>query len=84
MATIVKDYKNVIDYHFDPETNKIVGVKINVCDPQLLPTLAQLATIHIPCMTALRIAEPKLFTRVPMEFPNLTCEFRIYDQIRKD
>lgn len=82
--SIVKEYKNVIDYDFDPETNKIVGVKINVCDPAVLGTLAQLATMHIPCMTALRIAEPKLFTRVPMEFPNLSCEFRIYEKIRKD
>lgn len=74
---------NVIWYQYDPKEEKIIGVKIANCDPKDLMTLAQVASMHIPAVTALRKDKTTMFEKVDLALPNLPVTLKVWNKIRE-
>lgn len=74
--------KYVVTYWYDEKSEKIVGVKIGMTDPENLAGVTQIANLHIPAMTAFRKENPKMFNKVTLPFPQFDVELRVIDKVR--
>lgn len=73
--------KNVICYQFDSETEIVIGVKISNTDPKNLETLARIATMHIPLITALRKDNTTNFDEVDLDLPNFPITIKVCNKL---
>lgn len=75
--------KYVVTYWYDEKNEKIVAVKIGMTDPENLAGVQQIASLHIPAMTAFRKENPKMFNKVTLPLPQFDVELRVVDKIRE-
>lgn len=73
--------KYVVTYWYDEKNEKIVAVKIGMTDPENLAGVQQIASLHIPAMTAFRKENPKIFNKVALALPQFDVELRIVDKV---
>lgn len=71
-----------VSYMFNTETNTIDSVSIGDCPVAVLPTICQVAHIHIPAMIAFRKENPTIFNRVTLPIADYEIVFKIYDKLR--
>lgn len=70
-------------YLYDKEKELIESVKICFCPPSRVRTLTELASIHVPAMTAFRRQHPTQFNRVTLPIDSFDVEFQIVDKVRE-